>query len=226
MLKTPSAVGAGVSADVIRVVLLQASRLYRECLSRVLSADDGFEVVAELTGRETAEDDALDLACDAILLDGASLEASTTVSRLLEENPGAKVIACGVPEDESLILACAEAGVSGFVSADCPLREFADTLASACRGELRSPAIAAVLLRAASRRDPGPRGSERPGDPLLTDRESQVVRLIERGLSNKEIASELALGVSTVKHHVHSILHKLKVRRRSQVVARRWDRTI
>jgi DNA-binding NarL/FixJ family response regulator len=117
------------------------------------------------------------------------------------------------------MIACAEAGVSGLLTANASLTDLVASIHGAGEGELHcSPKLAGALLRRVT--------ALASGRPLngaasaLTTRELEVVRLIDRGLSNKQIALELEIELSTVKHHVHHILEKLEVARRGEAVAR------
>jgi two-component system nitrate/nitrite response regulator NarL len=124
-----------------------------------------------------------------------------------------------VPELEQEILECAEAGVAGYVTRNGSLADLIATIESVGRDEIIvSPRVAAALVRrlallAAERRGPSARRA-------LTSRERDVVMLLEGGLSNKEIAERLCIEVTTVKHHVHNILKKLRVSRRGEAAAK------
>ena len=133
--------------------------------------------------------------------------------------PDAAVVVTAMAETDGEIVACAEAGVAGFVTRDQSLAEALGVLESVARGESPcSPRTAAALLRrvavlSAQRKPPGPPDG-------LTPRENQIAGLIARGHSNKEIARELCIEISTVKNHVHHMLEKLGVRGRAEAAAR------
>jgi DNA-binding NarL/FixJ family response regulator len=151
---------------------------------------------------------------DVLLLDVArpsSLKACRLVRQVL---PAMKIVAFAVAEVDQEIIACAEAGVSGFVSSSGSSEDIVAAAHRAVRGELLcSPRTAALLFnRLAMQRTV-------PGNDILTRREHEIVTLVEKGLSNKEIARNLRIGDATVKNHVHSILTKLQVRRRGEAAA-------
>jgi DNA-binding NarL/FixJ family response regulator len=101
----------------------------------------------------------------------------------------------------------AEVGAVGFVPRDASLEDLVETIESAVRGELRCTAtLAAKLVQALSSRE-RPAAGHAPRSPL-TARESEIVQLIDEGLSNKEIAVRLGIEVATVKNHVHNLLEK------------------
>jgi two-component system, NarL family, nitrate/nitrite response regulator NarL len=132
--------------------------------------------------------------------------------------PRVAVVALGVSDEEQSVLGCIEAGAVAYVTRDGTLADLVDTVNRATRGEsLASPRIVGVLMRRAALS--GRRGDRATVD-ALTSRELEVIRLIDQGLSNKEIASRLSIEVTTVKHHVHNILEKLSVHRRGEAAAR------
>ena len=156
---------------------------------------------------------------DVVLLDIAAPGGLEAARELVELLPAIRVVAVSVPNDELDVIACAEAGVSGFVTTESSIDDLVAAVESASIGHLHcSPAMAGVLLRrigalARSRDDTDPARD-------LTLRELEIVRLIDEGRSNKEIALHLCIELSTVKNHVHSILGKLGVRRRAEAAAR------
>jgi DNA-binding NarL/FixJ family response regulator len=151
---------------------------------------------------------------DILMPDGIAL-----VRRLSAERPELKVVALAVRELEDNVLQVAEAGVAGYVTCDASLAELAHTLASVARDELvLSPRMTAALMRRVA-----VLAHERVREPVfdtLTVREREIVDLLGRGLSNKEIGQALQIELATVKNHVHHILEKLHVTRRSQVAMR------
>jgi len=160
-----------------------------------------------------------DLDPDVVLLDPAAAESVEMIRELTDSAPTVRVVALASSEAEADVIAYAEAGVSGFVTPDESIADLVATIVRAAQGDLVcSPRTAGTLLRrvtllAAER----PRGSL--AEPL-TPRELEVARLLDEGLSNKEIALRLHLELPTVKHHVHHILQKLRAASRSQAVAR------
>ncbi|HEX7241600.1 MAG TPA: response regulator transcription factor, partial [Longimicrobiaceae bacterium] len=122
-----------------------------------------------------------------------------------------------IVETEDVVLACAEAGVSGYVSRGASLDDLVGALRSVARGELVcSPHIAGSLFRRVAalseRREASPAA-------VLTPREREILGLIDQGLSNKEISRRLRIELSTVKNHVHNLLEKLQVSRRGAAAA-------
>jgi DNA-binding NarL/FixJ family response regulator len=118
---------------------------------------------------------------------------------------------------ETDVLTCAEIGISGYVTRDGSLCDVVSAITAAVRGEVRcSPKIAGLLFRRVAALSTERRGHSAGG---LTARETQIVRLLQEGLSNKMISRSLGIECATVKNHVHSILGKLGVHRRADAVS-------
>lgn len=204
-----------------RLLILAEVGIYREALTRSLGRAGRFEVVAEAAGVEEALD-VLELAeADVLLVDTrmTGVEGADAVRALAAAAPTVKLVALGVPEVEREVIAVAEAGASAYVTPDASMEDLVSAVQCVERGEVHtSPGMAAGLFRrvAALARE---RGLD-PIDEKLTARELEVLRLIEEGRSNKEIARALSIEVPTVKNHVHRILEKLHVHRRSEAAAR------
>ena len=203
----------------IRVLIAGEIRLYREGLSLHLARQEQLEVVGSAeTGDETCQM-ARELTPDVVLLDIAMYDSLHIVQQLHSAAPAAHVIALTMPEVDDAVIACAEAGVSGFVMRNASLADLVDAIVAAARGETNvSPRVALTLLRrvgvlAADRAAASPHAE-------LTARERDIVALIADGHSNKEIAARLNVELATVKNHVHNILDKLQVHRRGEIAPR------
>jgi len=202
------------SAD-LRLLVVSGVRLYREGIAALLArvpaltvagvAGDAGEAVAALAA----------LRPDVVLLDTALDDAAAAVGAIREASTAARVVALAVAEEEEDVLAFAEAGVAGYVTRDASLDDLLDAVRGAARGELRcTPEMAGRLLRRLA--DLADARGPRPAAAHLTTRERQVLRLLDEDLSNKEIAVRLGIEVATVKNHVHNLLEKLNVSRRSE----------
>jgi len=155
---------------------------------------------------------------DIVLLDMATPNSVAIAQAIRDEAPGIRVVALTLAESEYEFVACAEAGVAGYVTPNDSSAELLAVLAGVARGEVACPPrIAAMLLRRVAALAGGSDSSLR--QTHLSHREREIVRLIDGGLSNKEIARELGVEVATVKNHVHNILNKLRVHRRSDAAA-------
>ena len=219
MANQVTSVLGGTRAE-IGVFVLSPIRIYREGLSRVLDEEPAIRLLGAAATLEDAVALLEDTRADVVLFD-VSADSSLAGLRQLASHEGLRVIALGVVEHQDSVIACAEAGMAGYVTPSCSLAELVQIIRAAVRGEFSCPPhIAAGLVRrlaAVAPREPA------PDPPGLTMREYEVVSLIERGLSNKEIARHLNIQVATVKNHVHNILDKLGVGRRTDAVARLWS---
>ena len=203
----------------IEVFVLVSVRLYRDGIADAVGRDSRFSVVGSAATLDDARAQlaALERPPDAALVDLGLAEGACAARALGDSWPTTSFVALGVREVDRDVVSLAEAGVSGLVSRDATLPELLDAVEAAARDEaLCSPAVTAVLLRRVASLAGGPT----PGaSPALTRREREIVRLIGKGLSNKEIAGSLQIELPTVKNHVHNILEKLRVHRRTDVVA-------
>jgi two-component system, NarL family, nitrate/nitrite response regulator NarL len=203
----------------IRVHVVAEVRLHREGLADMLSRQAGLQVVGA-SGCSAA--DLVHVAAsraDVVLVD---MEVGTSVGlvRALASPDGSKVIALAIRESDAEVVACAEAGVAGYATRDQSVDDVVAVIQSVARDEtLCSPRMAAALLRHIGMMAEGqPAGAA--AEPRLTARELEVVGLIERRMSNKQIARQLSIEVTTVKNHVHNILKKAQVQRREEIPER------
>jgi two-component system nitrate/nitrite response regulator NarL len=200
-----------------RVLIVASIRLYREGIAQLLNAHGEFTVV----GTESAGRDAMErideTAPDVVLVDMDIPDLADTAAVFTSRSPRIPVVAIGITESDAEVLACAEMGMAGYVTRESSIEELVAALQGAAGGELIcSPRTAGILIRrvaelAADRQRDGSVG-------LLTQREREVAMLMCEHLSNKEIASRLFIEVATVKNHVHNVLDKLRVHRRTDAV--------
>ena len=204
-----------------RVLVLSDIKLYRDVLTASLAAQPGVgacealatvdEAIPRLAGGDGAT---------IVLMDMARPESYQAVRALLAAAPAVPILAFAVGDSDEEVLACAEAGVAGFVLRSGSLQELAEAIHRLARGELLcSPRTAASLFRRLSHLAAARRDAAASQDPL-TSREREISVLLDDGLSNKEIARRLHIEVATVKNHVHRILEKLHVSRRGEAAAR------
>ncbi len=206
----------------MRLVICSDVRIFREGLAEVLGARDGIDVVSAVCEGEECLRDARALAPDVVLLDMATAGSVAFLRELRRSVPATAVVALGVRETEDEVVACAEAGVAGYVTREHAVGDLIEALEALARGEaLCPPRAAAMLLRRvsalAAERRPATSGVEE-----LTNREREILNLICDGLSNKQIGHSLHIELPTVKNHVHNILEKLQVvgRREAAALAR------
>jgi two-component system, NarL family, nitrate/nitrite response regulator NarL len=200
----------------IRVLVLSPVRIYREGLSRVLAEEYGIRIVGLGSRIEDAASILGDEFTDVVLFD-ISIEGGLLALRQLNRYGAPRVLVIGIQRDEEII-ACAEAGIAGYVTPDHSLVGLVSTIRDAARGEFNCPPhIASGLLRRLAVL--ATFGQEASSRPRLTLREREIVKLIGEGLSNKEIARRLSIQLATVKNHIHNVLKKSGVSRRMDAVA-------
>lgn len=210
----------------IRVVLADDHPIFRDGLQRSLAEEADFDVVG--AGGSAAEAVALveaerpDLALLDISMPGSGLAAAAEIARRFPET---RIAMLTVSEDDHDVLAAMKAGAIGYVLKGVSASELARVLRAVAAGEAHvSPALAARVLAAMQK--PAARPGREPIDDL-TRREEDILRLVARGLSNKEAALELGLQEKTIKHYMTTILEKLQARNRVEaaLIAReRWGR--
>ena len=203
----------------IRVQIISAIRLYREAIAEVLQHRNGFHVVGTAGTLDESLRSLRSCEIDVVLLDVITPNALVVSRAIMEADPKIEIIALTVPDTESDILACTEAGVSGYVPREGSIEDLVRGMTSAMRGELNCSAQFAKSLA----RRLAVLAAARPTNPdlsALTRRELQIAEHIDQGSSNKQIARALGIEVSTVKNHVHNILEKLHVPRRGEAAAR------
>lgn len=202
-----------------RVALLVNVRLYREGLARALDGLPELQVVGSAPVTEASLGVLTAAGPDIVLLEANAARVPAVVQSILAAVPHTKVVAFAIAEEEHEVVRCAEAGIAGYVSCEASIEDLATTIVRVARGEFPcSPRIAALLASRIS--SLAARHAPRELALTLTAREREILRLIDEGLSNKEIALRLRIGLSTVKNHVHHILEKTSASRRAQAAAR------
>jgi two-component system nitrate/nitrite response regulator NarL len=203
---------------VVGVLVIADFPLYREGLAQALDYREAIDVLGTAASSPDALESVADLNPDVALVDVATTNGFAAVRSVGQAVPNAKIVALALPDSEDDVVAYAEAGISGCVSRNGTLADVEAVIMSVARGEtLLSPKITAGLLRRLS--DLAAERAPRVPDVRLTSRETEIIELLDEGLSNKEIAQRLSISLSTVKNHVHSILDKLQVTRRGEAVA-------
>ncbi len=200
----------------IGVFIVSNVRLHREGLAALLRECPSIEVLGALSVQET-QDAPPAPATEVALIDLRSPADPEIVATLRKIRPTMRIVAVGIRETASEVLACAAAGMDGYVPMDAALGDMIIAIENVVRGELAcSPKVAASLYHCIGVRDPATTVVVNP----LTSRELQVADLINRGCPTKEIAWRLGVQPCTAKNHIRNILHKLRVRRRGQAVAK------
>jgi DNA-binding NarL/FixJ family response regulator len=197
----------------IRVFIASNVRLHREGLAALLRGCPSIEVLGS-DNVQDAERALRATAIDVALIDAPSPGDSDVIGALRNACAHVRILAVGIKETASEVLACAAAGIDGYVPTDAALGDMIAAIENVVRGELTcSPKVTASLYRRI--------GLSRTADGSpLTMRELQVADLLDRGYPTKEIAWRLGVQPCTAKNHVRNILQKLRVHRRGQAVAK------
>ncbi len=208
------------SAELVpsRVLVVSDTCLYREGLARLLTHELAPAVIGTASSVAESRERLQRERADVVLVDLALPDALGAARLLAEDFPGVKLVGLGVQDDDPQIVACAEAGMTAFVHRAGSLADLVEAIRCAAAGELScSKRIAGALVARVARLAGASRGSAEAAQ--LTQREIQVVRLVNEGLTNKEIASRLHISTATARNHVHNILDRLGVRTRARAAA-------
>jgi two-component system, NarL family, response regulator DevR len=205
----------------IRVFLLAGHRLLREALGRTLRKRPELLVVGESPALPDVAGLVVQSGADVLLLDALSgLSANLRPLRDLHELcPDAKILLIGMEEDEQTFLKAVELGVVGYLFEDASAMDVVAAIRAVAAGEAVCPSrLNMSLFRTIARGKSFNTDVNVKADLRLTRREQELVPLIARGLTNREIASQLNLSEQTVKNHVHRMLRKVGVEDRLSVV--------
>lgn len=206
----------------MNIIVLTPVRLMGDGLSACFSRRVDMTVVAVVSDLAMLRDVLVTMTADLVLIDVTHGIDLYDVRSIAAERPEVALVALGLTEQRQDVIRCGRAGFTGYVSRDASVDALCKAMSDVVRGRLACPAeISGGLLRALFRME-RPAYDSGPDHPL-TRRESDVLQLIGRGLSNKEIARELSLSVATVKHHVHNVLDKLNLPRRALAMRRVRD---
>ncbi len=205
----------------IRVLLADDNALFREGMASLLGRCADVQVIGQAKDAAEAVRKTTLIRPDVVLMDlsmplGGGVEAT---KRILEERPEQAICMLTVSEQESDLCATIRAGARGYLVKTVVLEDLCQSLHILAEGgSVVTPHLAARLLdefaKLAQTQREGPSEAEK-----LTAREREVLELVARGASNKEIANRLVIAENTVKVHLRNILDKLQLRNRQQAAA-------
>jgi DNA-binding NarL/FixJ family response regulator len=214
---TPSSAGA----DAIRVLVVDDHALFRRGLEMVLGQEEDIAVVGEAGDGSEALALARELTPDIVLMDirmprRGGIEACTAIKDVV---PSTKIIMLTISDEEADLYEAIRAGASGYLLKEISIDEVATAIRAVAGGQsLISPSMASKLLTEFASMIKRGDGRQQVPAPRLTDRELEVLKLVARGLNNRDIAKELYISENTVKNHVRNILEKLQLHSRMEAV--------
>ncbi|MGK5551449.1 response regulator transcription factor [Actinomadura kijaniata] len=199
-----------MSTETIRLVLADDQHLVRLGLRMLCDSADDVEVVAEASDGHEATRLVAEHRPDVVLMDlrMPRVDGITATRRIAASHPATRVVALTTFDDDDHLYPALAAGAAGFLTKDAPPPDILDAIRRAANDE--TPFTQDILSRLVTRalhahRPPEPRG---PSLPPLTARERDVLAMVGAGLSNREIAEALHVGVTTVKTHVTNLMRK------------------
>ncbi len=217
------AVDAVRRPEPIRVLIVDDHALFRRGLEMVLDEEDDIELVGQASDGAEARERAGESLPDVVLMD-IRMPKSTGIDAcraMKEAAPSTKIVMLTISDEEEDLFEAIRAGASGYLLKDIPLDEVAEAVRSVHGGQsLISPAMAGKLLTefATLARRPDEERVQQVPPPKLTDREMEVLKLVAKGMNNRDIARELFISENTVKNHVRNILEKLQIHSRMEAV--------
>jgi DNA-binding NarL/FixJ family response regulator len=207
--------------DPIRVLVVDDHALFRRGLEMVLAQEPDIDVVGEAEDGARAVEMAAATTPDIVLMDvrmpkRGGIDACTAIKDIV---PSSKIIMLTISDDEADLYDAIKAGAMGYLLKEISIEEVAAAIRAVYGGQsLISPSMASKLLNEFASMIK--RGDERQqvSAPRLTEREMEVLRLVAKGLNNRDIAEQLFISENTVKNHIRNILEKLQLHSRMEAV--------
>lgn len=221
---------------VVRVLVVDDQRLMRDGIASLLEMQEAIEVVGTASNGQEALEKALSLRPDVILMDVRMpvMDGVVATGQVRRELPSCRILMLTTFDDDEYVIAALQAGASGYLLKNLPAPDLASAVQAVYKGIYQlDPAVASKVIAALSRTQTidsakqsvsvastsstmsnAGTSSPRPAD--LTGREAEVLRLIAKGASNREIAELLVISEGTVKNHISNILSRLGLRDRTQ----------
>jgi DNA-binding NarL/FixJ family response regulator len=213
--------GRAGDADIIRVLIADDQALFRRGLCVVLGTEDHIDVVAEAENGEEAVAKVEELAPDVVLMDVRMprINGIEAARRIRDLSPSTKILMLTVSDEEDDLYEAIKAGANGYLLKEISVEEVAEAIRAVVQGQsLISPSMASKLLSEFNSLAKKAEERQQYPAPTLTSRELEVLKLVAKGMSNREIADGLFISENTVKNHVRNILEKLHLHSRMEAV--------
>ena len=202
----------------LNVLLADDKEVFREGLARLLDEQEYIEVVSQCANGKQAIKDVKETKTDVVLIDSNILDCGSNEAtrEIKKSSPQVRVAVLTDSENEQHLFSAIESGATGYLQKDTKVEDLVKSIDLIGKGEVVvSPPLAEKLVgKFASMRQ---KETEEPTG--LTDREVEIVKLLPKGLTNKEMAETLFVTENTVKVHIKNILEKLQLRNRQQLAA-------
>ncbi|MBF6046912.1 response regulator [Streptomyces sp. NRRL B-1677] len=206
----------------VRVMVVDDHPMWRDAVARDLAAA-GHDVVATAGDGPEAVRRAKAARPDVLVLDLnlPGLPGVAVCKELAGENPALRVLVLSASGEHADVLEAVKSGATGYLLKSASTQELVDAVRRTAAGEpVFTPGLAGLVLGEYRRlaADPAPAAPDEPKAPRLTDRETEVLRLVAKGLSYKQIAERLVISHRTVQNHVQNTLGKLQLHNRVELV--------
>ncbi|KXX57332.1 response regulator [Rhodococcus sp. LB1] len=207
------------TGEQITVMVVDDHPMWRDAVARDLEGA-GFTVVATAdgvaaAGRRAAATRPGVVLMDMQLPDGNGAAATAAV---LEVSPDSRVLVLSASSERDDVLDAVKAGASGYLVKSASVAELLDAVRATAAGQaVFTPGLAGLVLGEYRRMSSAPAAEEGPAVPKLTERETEVLRFVAKGLSAKQIATKLSLSHRTVENHVQATLRKLQLANRVEL---------
>ncbi|MCX5382930.1 response regulator transcription factor [Streptomyces sp. NBC_00083] len=213
---------SGRADATVRVMVVDDHPMWRDAVARDLAAA-GFDVVATAGDGPQAVRRAQAASPDVLVLDLnlPGMPGAQVCKELVAANPALRVLVLSASGEHADVLEAVKSGALGYLLKSASTEELTDAVRRTAVGDpVFTPGLAGLVLgeyrRLAS--DPAPATADEPKAPQLTERETEVLRLVAKGLSYKQIAERLVISHRTVQNHVQNTLGKLQLHNRVELV--------
>ncbi|WP_007512786.1 response regulator [Pseudofrankia saprophytica] len=219
--RSPETPRAPSEENPIRVLIVDDHALFRRGLEMVLAQEVDIEVVGEAADGSEAVTMASEMAPDIVLMDvrmprRGGIDATSAIKQAV---PSAKIVMLTISDEEADLYDAIKAGAMGYLLKEISIDEVAADIRAVYNGQsLISPSMASKLLSEFASMIKNKDDRPQLPTPRLTDREMEVLRLVAKGMNNRDIAKQLFISENTVKNHIRNILEKLQLHSRMEAV--------